>query len=71
MPLAAAGEVAVLAALLASRYISAHTDIPTGGNEVVGGSCAWIFPAQSINRLMKVAAELPFSMIRRHGAASI
>jgi hypothetical protein len=40
MPLAAAGEVAVLAALLASRYISAHTDIPTGGNEVVGGSYA-------------------------------
>ena len=40
MPLATAGEAAALAALLASRYISLHTGIPTGGNEVATVSYA-------------------------------
>lgn len=40
MPLAPAGETAALAALLTGRFVSLHTGIPTGGNEVAGGAYA-------------------------------
>lgn len=40
MPLATTGESIALTALLASRFVSLHTGVPTGGNEVSGGSYA-------------------------------
>jgi hypothetical protein len=40
MSLAPAGETAALTALLTGRYVSLHTGIPTGGNEVSGGAYA-------------------------------
>lgn len=40
MPLATAGESAALTAITTGRFISLHTGLPTGGNEVTGGSYA-------------------------------
>jgi len=40
MPLTASGEVAALNGLLAARFVSLHTAVPTGGAEVAGGAYA-------------------------------